>query len=193
MRDREREEAVDHGNFEELEELLADIIDEAPAPVEDSGDEASATADAPGDATAIAVCDGLAEALSAVDTGLEASVEDAASEETDAGVEPPPQPVEPWEELGPVTTLGYVYDRTPRSVLRIQRGKPKNSVTVNCYVHIGCRMLLTEARCPEDDTLKKWLYEVPAPRQGSSRAEQRLLADQHMSLGKGRWGGLRSK
>jgi hypothetical protein len=47
---------------------------------------------------------------------------------------------------------GYVYLRG-RHVLRIQRGKPANSVTVNCYRHPGCILCIRQHKCPDDDTL----------------------------------------
>lgn len=101
------------------------------------------------------------------------------------GVEPP-LPQRPWEQVGEVTPSGYVYDGL-RSVLRIQRGKPAGSVTVNCYRHPGCRMLLSMARCPDDLTLKQWLFEVDAPLPGATADERKALAKQHMDLGRGRW------
>lgn len=140
------------------------------------------------------VAAGVLEALASVEGGGDASA--SASSNGDAAP-PPPQPevaaMEPWLALGETTELGYVYDAQPRSVMRIQRGKPKRSVTINCYIHTGCRMLLTEDRCPDDSVLKRWLFEVPAPSPGCSRDEARHLAEQHMALGKGRWGGKRAQ
>lgn len=94
--------------------------------------------------------------------------------------------VAPWERLPPPTPLGYIYDGG-RSIMRIQRGKPARSVTVNCYVHSRCTMLLQESRCPSDEELKKWLFSVGPPPPGASAAEVKDLAARHMALGKAKW------
>ena len=111
----------------------------------------------------------------------------------------PPAPVEeevaaldqqPWERLSDVSPLGYVYDGG-RSIMRVQRGKPAQSVTVNCYNHSQCKMLLTLNRCPDDMTLKRWYFSVPAPPPGASTEASRALGRQHMAEGLRQWGGRR--
>lgn len=145
------------------------------------------------EATAKEVAEGVASTMADVALGEDDAGEHAAAEEDDVAEPPQEAPVEPWQSLGPVSQLGYVYNTDCRMVLRIQRGKPKNSVTVNCYLHSRCKLLLTEARCPDDDTLKRWLFEVPAPTPGLPAVEARALAERHMALGKGRWGGKRQR
>lgn len=187
LRDQEAQEALDEHIVDELEQLLLPDPVAGPSQAVGGGQSMSGEEDAEelDEAVVAHVAAGLAEAMAEVDNGEGASQEEALPNE---GAGAPPVVREPWMDLGPVTALGYVYDSTPRSVLRIQRGKPKNSVTINCYLHTGCRMLLTEARCPDDDTLKRWLFEVPAPTPGMQKEELANLAQQHMSLGKGRWG-----
>ena len=110
-----------------------------------------------------------------------------------AGVEalPPAPPPEDdaWE--GP-SASGYLF-RGGRSVLRIQRGAPINSVTVSCYKHPSCRMCLGEARCPSDDVLKAWYDEGETPSPDATAAEKRVLAQQHMKLGMDRWSAKAAK
>ncbi len=103
-----------------------------------------------------------------------------------AGAPPVGVPVEPWRLLGEVTKMGYVYDDEPRSVLRIQRGKPRFSVTVTCYKHRGCHLLLTEARAPSDDVLKQWLFEVPATPKEATVAENKTLSERHRAIARDR-------
>lgn len=189
-REQEAADALEQGISEELELLLRPT---------DAGDNGSsdggagvtgAVEDAPDEAAVATVAAGVAEALA--DAGVADDDLDPPGDgaESAAMAPPPPPPAEElWRQLGPTTAMGYVYDSTPRSVLRIQRGKPKNIVTVICYLHPGCKLLLTEARCPPDEALKQWLYEVPRAAPGS--AEGRQLAATHMALGKGRWGGRR--
>jgi hypothetical protein len=100
--------------------------------------------------------------------------------------EVPPPPLAPWQCLSAPSGAGYVYDGM-RSVLRIQRGKPKNSVTVTCYRHSGCHLLLSQARCPSDETLCKWLFEVGVAPVGAPKEVGKQLAQDHMRLGKSRW------
>lgn len=66
-------------------------------------------------------------------------------------------------------------------------------MTINCYKHIGCRLLVSTARCADDDEIKKWFFEVgPAP-EGASSEEKKTLAKQHMDIGKAKWYKPRSK
>lgn len=147
---------------------------------------------APDLATAAAVADGAARVMPQEKGDPQGVSGAGSSADAPPRVAQPPVPVdEPWLALGDVTAMGYVYDQT-RMVMRVQRGKPKNSVTINCYRHSGCRMLLTERRCPDDAALKRWLFEVPRAPPGSSREEERRLASEHMAIGKGRWAGRRS-
>ena len=103
-----------------------------------------------------------------------------------AGAEPPPAVPEPWMELTGPSATGY-FSLGVRSVLRIQRGKPAYSVTVNCYRHVGCRLLIAQSRCPDDEALKRWLFEVHPPAADAPAAEKKHLATDHMNIGKARW------
>lgn len=150
--------------------------------------------DLPDEATARAIASGSAAALAEVDVGDgEAPLAAASSGGVPVAAGQELEPLQPWLALGEVTKQGYIYDATPRSVMRIQRGKPKRSVTINCYYHPSCSMLLTEDRCPDDMTLKRWLYEVPPAPPGCSRDEAKRLAEEHMTAGKSRWGGVVGK
>lgn len=194
LREQEALDIAGDGIVEELASLLCPGPDD---PTNDGiwveGEEAAELPDDDVDeATAQEVAAGVAQAMQSVGVECDTVGEEEDGDRANAEEPLPPAPVELWRELGLVIGLGYVYDRTPRSVLRIQRGKPKNSVTVNCYKHPGCKLLLTEARCPADDVLKQWLYEVP-PSSPGDKEEGRRLATQHMDLGRGRWGGRAKK
>ena len=122
------------------------------------------------------------------------AVEEALASDTGADQEQAPPPAldppaeeQPWQRLGDPSQMGYCY-LDGRSVLRIQRGKPKNSCTVTCYRHSGCHLLLTMARCPSTDTLKQWAFEVPALAADASPAERKAQARKHMDMAMGRWG-----
>lgn len=186
-REQEAADALDQGISEELALLLCPA-DGADTGAGDGGAGFSEAAEeAPAEDTVAGVAAGVAEAMVVAGVADADELPAAVGEDAAMAVPPPPQAEELWRQLGPTTNMGYVYDSTPRSVLRIQRGKPKNSVTVNCYLHPGCKLLLVEARCPSDEVLKQWLYEVPRAVPGSS--EGRQLAATHMELGKGRWSG----
>lgn len=77
--------------------------------------------------------------------------------------------------------MGYVY-HDGRSILRIQRGKPKGSLSVKCYRHPGCSFLLGLAHDPGDDELVEWALKLPAVPAGATTAEGRALAAEHMGL-----------
>ena len=106
----------------------------------------------------------------------------------DESVVPEAKELEPWEELSDPGPFGYLY-RNGRQVLRIQRGRPHNSCTVTCYRHPSCHLCLSLARCPDDDTLKRWVFEIDAPPDRASDAERKALTAAHKALGKSRWGG----
>lgn len=127
----------------------------------------------------------LAAAPSAEAAG--SSAEASADADVVAAHEVPKPPEELMTDPSP---MGYVYEEG-RSVMRVQRGKPARSVTITCYRHSKCTMLLTEARCPSDLELNRWSLAVPAAPQGCSVEESRVLAAQHMALGKGQWAGRR--
>lgn len=204
---------VDFEQDFDIEEHLADIMDVEElaeleeclvcAPTEDAPEAQEGEATGYGDATVEADHD----VVTAVATGITAIAEAiglSSAEGDDAApsgaassgdVAPPPASdatraaaAAPWELLSEVGPSGYVYDGG-RSVMRIQRGKPARSVTVNCYRHSRCTLLLTERRCPDDATLKRWLFDVPAAPPGATTAESKALAVEHMAVGKRQWCG----
>ena len=101
-------------------------------------------------------------------------------------LEPPPDK-EPWELLHDPSPLGYIYENG-RAIMRVQRGKPKSSATINCYLHTSCHLCLGLRRCPDNAALKRWLFELGRPAEGISHAEMKALSQEHMRLGKSRWG-----
>lgn len=107
-----------------------------------------------------------------------------ASSSTSAAAEPK----EPWQELTEPSVSGYVYGPHGRSVMRIQRGKPVGRVTVDCFRHAGCHLLINEGRCPSNQELFKWLFEVDvgSPATDSKEARRKLTAE-HLKLAKDRW------
>lgn len=93
------------------------------------------------------------------------------------------QPVSLMQRLGiaPPSQMGYVYYDN-RSVVRIQRGKPKGSISVKCYNHPGCSWLLSLSAAPSDDEIIGWLFEVPPPPEGTPTAEAKALTKKHLAL-----------
>ena len=131
------------------------------------------------------ICAELVEDLPGADAEIISSGGDG-HDIDELGVGVPIPPPEAWTLMSEVSSLGYIY-HDGRSVMRIQRGKPQHSVTVNCYHHPGCRMLLSEKMCPSDSILKQWFWEVEAPAIGASAAIRKQLAESHMRMGKARW------
>lgn len=138
----------------------------------------------------------VAEELSkaAAEVGLEGDLLASSASSTD-----PPTMVEDGEgqaapeaatpalaELTDPSSLGYMY-LNGRSIARVQYGKPKKSVTINCYRHPGCRLLLSESRCPDLSELKRWVFAVEAPEPGATQQDKKELAKQHMALGRESW------
>jgi hypothetical protein len=149
--------------------------------------------DAPADS---ATCAQLLELVHSVscDIGLNPPGSDDLAASSSSGVAAPallaPAPTDvgsdPWNLVSDPSPLGYCHLGI-RHVLRIQRGKPKGSVSVTCYRHRACTLLLSESRAPADIEFKKWLFEVDATPQGATTADNRALALQHTALGKARW------
>lgn len=130
-REQEALDALEQGISEELELLLC------PADVANDGSGGGVTdvqgaieEDVPDEATVAAVVAGVVDAIASVgeaddDLAPQAGEEHGASA---GSVVPPPPPAEElWLQLGPTTALGYVYDATPRSVLRIQGGSQRTA------------------------------------------------------------------
>lgn len=85
-----------------------------------------------------------------------------------------PQAVAPDTSMltGP-TEMGYVYQEG-RVIMRVQRGKPKNSLSVKCYKHSQCTFLLSLRCAPSDEELLQWSVAVPAPPPGASQHRRRI-------------------
>lgn len=103
--------------------------------------------------------------------------------------DPPPPPEE--EVANPPTPaalgvtgpspMGYV-SQGGRSIARIQRGSPRNSLSVKCYQHPGCTWLLPLRLAPPDSDLLAWCVEVPPATSGMSPVEAKSLARQHVQM-----------
>lgn len=98
--------------------------------------------------------------------------------------DPPPPPPPPERCTGP-SPMGYV-SFEGRSILRILRGNPKNSLSIKCYRHPGCTWLLPLRLAPPDADLIAWSFEVPPATPGMPPAEAKELARRHIKLAE-RW------
>lgn len=74
-----------------------------------------------------------------------------------------------------------------RSVLRIQRDKPKGKCTVTCYRHRRCHFLLNLNRTPTDLDLFKWLFELPPTESSATDEEKKALTARHMGNARAKW------
>ena len=172
-----------------LQESLEDIG--APYGEDDDAGEDVAAGPMPAASTeADAVAEEFARLASLGDDAGEQDVEEgeAAGHPPEPPPAPPPPEIPLWEQLSDPGPLGYCY-LNGRIVLRVLRGKPKNSVTVTCYNHRSCHLTLTEARCPRTDhELKWWVFELPETPRTAPAEQRRADADAHMKLGYARWG-----
>ncbi|CAK0875952.1 unnamed protein product [Prorocentrum cordatum] len=97
----------------------------------------------------------------------------------------------PRQKFSPKTPQDYYY-LGGRQVCRIQRGKPKNSITITCYFHSGCSLCVTERLGPKtDEEVFRWLYSVPETPAGADAAKRKELSAAHRALGKGQWAAKR--
>lgn len=92
-------------------------------------------------------------------------------------------PLSVWERLSvsEPSPMGYVCHEG-KTILRIQRGKPRGNLSVKCYRHPGCSFLLGLARAPPDNEIVEWAFEVPPRTDGTTPAEAKAMAKQHMQL-----------
>ena len=99
----------------------------------------------------------------------------------EAGLAPPAQAAEALPEgiVGP-SAMGYVL-HDGKSVMRILRGNPKNSMSVKCYRHPSCSFLLPLRLAPSDEDLVRWLFAVPEDKSASAEVRKQL-AGQHVAL-----------
>lgn len=98
---------------------------------------------------------------------------------------PPPPPLL-WQQLIGPSASGYVY-LDGRAVMRIQRGKPTGRLTLSCYRHTRCSMLINLDRAPSDETLKQWLFEVEPTPPDSSKEARQTLTKRHLDLARSQW------
>lgn len=209
-----REEVLDLADFEaeslgssDVEELEATFADDAAPNATDTlgereaGGPADATEPDPGFASTLSAL--IEEVVDGETEGGGSACPTTTGAQSSSSADPLPSAplahvageageVPPWAMLSAVSATGYVYDGM-RSVLRIQRGKPQGSVTISCYKHAGCRLLVSIARCETDEEIKKWYFEVGPPPEGASSADKKALAKRHMDLGKAKWFAPRSK
>lgn len=95
-------------------------------------------------------------------------------------------PPEPWTLMEGPSTSGYVYFEG-RSVMRIQRGAPVGRLTLSCYRHPKCNLLINLNRAPADEVLKQWFFEVDAPPPNATASERKELGQRHLKLARSRW------
>lgn len=141
------------------------------------------------DETVAAVQQAMVEAGLSGEDGAEGASSSAAPPPAAEG--PPPEevvmaPPQPWDNFIGPSASGYVHD-AGRAVLRIQRGKPANRVTLSCYKHPGCTLLVNENRAPDNLEIFKWFVEVESPHGDMSTAEKRALTARHKALARAKW------
>lgn len=100
---------------------------------------------------------------------------------------PPPPPQDaPWASMEGPSASGYVY-LDGRSAMRIQRGKPAGRLTLSCYRHPSCNLIINLDRAPDDDELKRWFFEVEPVPPGASKEEKLELKNRHVKSARARW------
>lgn len=190
-------EDLDEQELIEFEATLGEDVDPANAPdkvIGDVVDEVPEVLMRPvaSEETTRAIADKLSLMVDEVGLGADdgetvagnaSASSDAPAAESVAEDAPPPQP---WEAATGPSTSGYVHHQG-RSVLRIQRGKPKGRVTITCYQHTKCNLLVNIERAPSDDVIKRWAFEVDATPRGASKEEAKALRDSHVKMAKDRW------
>lgn len=146
------------------------------------------------DQTSSVVAAELADIVGDIGLETEAPVANAGSTsassngiaELPAGESEAPPPPPPWRCMEGPSSSGYVYYQG-RGVMRIQRDKPPGRLTLSCYRHTRCNMLINLSRAPDDDTLKQWLFEVEPNPPGSTPEERTALARKHLGSARARW------
>ena len=149
-------------------------------------------------AVAAGVADEVGDVMDGLDLGPEPLVAAGASASSSSGHAAPsegvvaPEPttaitdVEPWTRFGEPGVTGYLY-LDGRSILRIQRGRPKHSTTISCYHNHGrCQLTIGESKATNDE-IKRWAFEVAPGSTESTAAERRELGERHMAIGRARW------
>ena len=95
-----------------------------------------------------------------------------------------PPPWARFTRICPIT--GFVY-LDGRVQCRIRHGNPKNKVSVTCYKHTGCKLIINGSRYPGDDVIYSWLFEFPEDVPGMTIAERHAARDRHIEVAKARW------
>lgn len=169
---------------------VADVAPRASALLASSGDDVD-------ESTVAAISAGLEEAGEALELNPVAQVELQGANNASAGsAEQPPAeapheevsapPLPDWQRMVGPSSSGYVY-LDGRAVMRIQRGRPAGRLTLSCYRHTGCSMLINIDRAPTDDELKKWFFEVEPNAPESKKEERKEMTKTHLSLARARW------
>ena len=167
-------------------DLRMGVASEIPG-VRARGDEGGSAAE-----TVVLATDGETEFIDAANNlGLDDMVDpphDGYPSVTTPGVSPVlnpiPPTVEPWDEIPIPPVSGYVY-REGRHIMRIQRGKPTaTSVTVNCYQHPRCSIVVPVRRVADNKMLVRWYFSMPPCPEGMSRADKAQMTIDHKEKGK---------
>jgi hypothetical protein len=195
--------AGEYDNFDleaELEDMIESDIDELAATFDEPGPDAQvhepAIPLAVGGADASIGCGEDPTLLEQIVEVAEAEAEAVGLDldaDPDGIAEPPlvplvplPPPSEAHAEgphlcIGP-TPMGYVnLSTTSEGVLRIQRGKPRGSLSVRCYRHPACSFLMPLWQAPTDADLIAWAFEVEKAPRGMRPEDRKNLADRHMA------------
>lgn len=141
-------------------EVVAAGLEDVPGVVDDVGDPS------PGLASASSSCGPVAEEEPMVDEA------------------PPPLP--PCDRMEGPSSSGYVYFEG-RSAMRIQRNRPLGRLTLSCYKHPKCTLLVNLDRAPTDEDLKRWFFEGEAAPPGSDKNICIELGRKHLQAAKDRW------
>ena len=93
---------------------------------------------------------------------------------------------DPWQELDGPSDAGYMNYRG-RLAGRLVKGKTRGGVHVCCYFHTQCSLMISDRLYPGDETIKKWLFEVPPNPEKATAATKKDLRKQHLDIAKSRW------
>ena len=92
-----------------------------------------------------------------------------------------------WQDLDGPGSLGYYYYRG-RSVMRVVRGKPRNTVNLRCFQHPKCGLWFPLRNAPSDDEpFKRWLFSCREVTSADSREDRLALAQEHTEAARRLW------
>eukprot|EP00959_Pyramimonas_sp_CCMP1952_P454644 9470222-Pyramimonas_sp.AAC.3 len=173
-------------NFDELRVTLAENLEDHHDEHPDHGEYDDPGPDENDEGAIASLFAGAAAGAEVPSVGPASGLQQDCADDDKADSYVPAVPKQPWELLSEMSKEGYVAYRN-RSVIRIQRGRPAKSTTVTCFRHTGCRLCITESRCPSDEELFKWLFEIPEDQAGDDRDTKRARASAHMNSARERW------